>query len=109
MNTYTPIRTKRRPMPRITLQRQVALRLGSQDERAFRRSVRGRQLWEASEDGQTFASLFPDLVGLWLVINRAGIAVAGSIADAAAAARPELMDRPRLMLCYQWLQANGYV
>ena len=79
---------------RTKLFRQTVITLGRQDARAFRRSRRGRQLWERVEGGAKFASLFPDLVGRTLTITSDGIDFAGD---------------SRMMLCVQWLIANGYL
>lgn len=79
---------------RHLLQRSTTIKLGRQDERAFRRSRRGRQIWELVPGGAKFADLFPDLMGQELTFTNRGLELAG---------------KPRLMLCFQWLGANGYV
>jgi hypothetical protein len=79
---------------RKTLNRSVTFKLGRQDERAFRRSRRGRQIWELVPGGATFATLFPEYVGTELTITNKGIELAGNV---------------RGQLLCQWLSANGYL
>ena len=81
-------------MTRRTLARSVTFKLGRQDERCFRRSRRGRSLWELVPGGVQFATLFPEFVGQEITITHRGLELAGN---------------PRAMLVCQWLGANGYL
>lgn len=74
-------------------ERRTTLRLGNQVERSCRVSKRGRTLWEPTA-GDSFATLFPDLVGSELVIDQKGLELAGNA---------------RRLLAFLWLQASGYV
>ncbi len=76
----------------MKLSRSVTFILRNQDEQTPL-GPRGRR-WAKVPGGARFADLFPDLVGQTLTIDGAGL---------------ELVGKPRLALCVQWLQANGYL
>lgn len=81
-------------MPRKTFLRRTTILLGRQVARVQRVTRRGRTLWEQAVGEDSFAQLFPDLVGQEMVIDAKGLELAG---------------QPRRLLAFLWLQQNGYL
>lgn len=79
---------------RKQLERLTVIRLGGQVERTVRRTRRGRLINEPVPGGDTFAGLFPDLVGSELRFGNDAVEFAGE---------------PRKLAAVQWLLNNGYL
>jgi hypothetical protein len=77
-----------------TMQRLTTIRLGGQVQRRERVTRRGRRLLEPVPAGETFAGLFPDLVGRELTFGSRAVEFAG---------------QPRLLTAVQWLLTNYYL